>query len=193
VGVILTARSGELTGVTHMDRIGAQASPDRDTVGVPDFDAFYRAELPRLVVLARGLCASSVAEDVAQEAMLVTYRKWRTVCELERPDLWVRRVCTNLAVSSFRRRMVELRAVTRLAGRRDPEPLSEDSEEFWAAVRALPKRQAQAAALRFVYELPIADIAAVLDCSDGTVKQHLSRARQALSRTLQLSEGGNAS
>ena len=175
-----------------MDRIGAQASPDVVEAGGPDFDAFYRAELPRLVALARGLCAPALAEDVAQEAMLVTYRKWGTVAQLERPDLWVRRVCINLAVSSFRRRMVELRALTRLVARREPTPLSQDTEDFWAAVRALPTRQAQAAALRFAYELPIADIAQVPACSEGTVKQHLSRARQALSRNLQLAEGGDA-
>lgn len=172
-----------------MDRIGAQASPDLVEAGGPDFDAFYRAELPRLVALARGLCAPALAEDVAQEAMLVTYRKWRTVAQLQRPDLWVRRVCINLAVSSFRRRMVELRAVTRLAGRREVAPLSDDTEEFWAAVRSLPKRQAQAAALRFAYELPLADIAEVLGCTEGTVKQHLSRARHSLAVTLHLTEG----
>ena len=70
--------------------------------------------------------------------------------------------------------------------------MSQDTEDFWAAVRALPTRQAQAAALRFAYELPIADIAQVPACSEGTVKQHLSRARQALSRNLQLAEGGDA-
>jgi RNA polymerase sigma-70 factor (ECF subfamily) len=145
------------------------------------FDEFYAAELPRLVALARGLCPAHVAEDVAQEAMLVAYRRWREVVDLERPDLWVRRTCANLAVSQFRRRMVELRATARLAGRRQPVfELSEAGEEFWAAVRSLPPRQAQSAALRYVYDMPVAEIAATLGCSEGTVKQHLSRARHSL-------------
>lgn len=174
-----------------MDRIGSEVTAlDRVAFGAPPFDAFYRKELSRLVVLARGLCPPSVAEDVAQEAMLVAYRKWRTVSELDRPDLWVRRVCANLAVSSFRRKMVEVRAVTRLAARREPEPLSDDAEELWSAIRALPKRQAQATALRFVYDLPIADIAVVLGCSEGSVKQHLSRARASLRAILQLDDEG---
>jgi RNA polymerase sigma-70 factor, ECF subfamily len=173
-----------------MEHIGTDVSPvDTVSVGPPPFDDFYRAELPRLVALARGLCPPSLAEDVAQEAMLVAYRKWRTVADLDRPDLWVRRVCANLAVSSFRRRMVEVRALARLAGRREPEPLSEATEELWAAVRGLPRRQAQSAALRFVYDLPIADIAVVLGCSEGTVKQHLSRARAAIRHDLHLEEG----
>jgi RNA polymerase sigma factor (sigma-70 family) len=173
-----------------MEHIGTDVSPvDTVSVGPPPFDDFYRAELPRLVALARGLCPPSLAEDVAQEAMLVAYRKWRTVADLDRPDLWVRRVCANLAVSSFRRRMVEVRALARLAGRREPEPLSDATEELWAAVRGLPRRQAQSAALRFVYDLPIADIAVVLGCSEGTVKQHLSRARAAIRHDLHLEEG----
>ena len=58
--------------------------------------------------------------------------------------------------------------------------LSEAGEEFWAAVRSLPQRQAQSAALRYVYDMPVAEIAATLGCSEGTVKQHLSRARHSL-------------
>ncbi len=47
--------------------------------------------------------------------------------------------CANLAVSQFRRRLVELRATARLAGRRQPPvELSQAGEEFWAAVRSLP-------------------------------------------------------
>jgi RNA polymerase sigma factor (sigma-70 family) len=177
-----------------MDRIGAETvGLDRVSTDPPPFDEFYRAELGRLVALARGLCPPAVAEDIAQEAMLVAYRRWRSVSAMERPDLWVRRVCANLAVSSFRRKLVEVRALTRLAGRRDPEPLSDDTEEVWAACRSLPRRQAQAMALRSVYDLPIADIAVVLGCSEGTVKQHLSRGRATLRGVLHLEDEGDAS
>lgn len=164
------------------------AREDSAASRVVDFDAFYAVELPRLVALARGLCGAAIAEDVAQEAMLATYRRWSHVSALERPDLWVRRTCANLAVSQFRRRLVELRALTRLSSRREVPAMSEGNEEFWAAVRRLQRRQAQAAALRFVYEMPIVDIAVALECTPGTVKQHLSRARRALAAALQEEE-----
>jgi RNA polymerase sigma-70 factor, ECF subfamily len=167
------------------------AAPERVAARVRrvEFEDFYATELPRLVALARGLCTAAVAEDVAQEAMLVTYRRWRDVSELERPDLWVRRTCANLAVSHFRRRMIELRVTAKLAGRRQPPvELSPAGEEFWAAVRNLPHRQAQAAALRFVYDMPLAEIATTLGTSEGTVKQHLSRARSALAKSLGFKE-----
>ena len=151
------------------------------------FDDFYAAELPRLVALARGLCGASSAEDVAQEAMLVAYRRWREVGSLEHPEQWVRRTCANLAVSQFRRRMVELRVRSRISVRRPPAAeLDGTAEEFWAAVRGLPHRQAQVAALRFVYDLPLAEIARTLGCTEGTVKQHLSRARASLTVALGL-------
>lgn len=163
--------------------VAAQHRHDRDVSG--SFDEFYSAELHRLIALARGLCSPIVAEDVAQEAMLVAYRRWREISDLERPDLWVRRTCANLAVSQFRRGVIELRAVARLSMRRPPPAeLSEPTDEFWNAVRRLPRRQAQAAALRFIYDMPIAEIALTMECSDGTVKQHLSRARQALAVAL---------
>jgi Sigma-70 region 2 len=60
-----------------------------DTVAIGsrvDFDDFYRAELPLLVALARALCGAAVADDIAQEAMLVAYRRWRPVGDLEHPE-----------------------------------------------------------------------------------------------------------
>lgn len=151
-----------------------------------DFEDFYRSELPRLVALARALCGPAMADDVAQEAMLAAYRKWGRVSDLRYPAGWVRRVCANLAVSQYRRRMIELRALTRAASRPDAVTLEAGADEFWAAVHHLPSRQAQAVALRYVYELTISEIAQTLEISEGSVKQHLSRARARLAHELHL-------
>ena len=149
------------------------------------FDDFYLAEVPHLVPLARALCGAAAADDIAQEAMLAAYRNWRRVSQLRSPEAWVRRTCANLAVSAFRRRVSELKAYVRLSHGLLP-ALSPDDETFWAAVRGLPKRQAQTAALRYLYDLSVAEIAETLEISDGSVKQHLSRARTALTRELHL-------
>lgn len=53
---------------------------------------------------------ATVAEDIAQEAMLAAFRRWGHVRELGHPEAWVRRVCANMAISQFRRRLAELRA-----------------------------------------------------------------------------------
>jgi RNA polymerase sigma-70 factor (ECF subfamily) len=158
------------------------------------FEDFYRRELPGLIILARGLCGPTLAEEVAQEAMLVAYRRWRQIGDLHYPEAWTRRVCANLAVSQVRRRAIEVRALLRLSGRRvsgEPEqPVVED--DFWREVRLLPRRQAQAVALRYVYDLSVADIALTLNCSEGTVKVHLTRGRGVLAKRLHASPGDEA-
>jgi RNA polymerase sigma-70 factor (ECF subfamily) len=153
-----------------------------------EFEDFYVAELGGLVALARALAPAHLAEDIAQEAMLAAYRRWPVVAELERPELWVRRTCSNLAVSQFRRRVVEVRSLARLSlwASTAAAPLAEPSEEFWAAVRSLPRRQAQAVALRYLYDLPVEEIARTMACSVGSVKQHLARGRRRLVERLGL-------
>ena len=172
----------------------ARAAPAPPHVGgTLEFVDFYRSELPGLLALARGLCGTAVADDIAQEAMLAAYRRWDEVERFDEPHAWVRRVCANLAISTFRRRVVELRGLSRLAARLpERRPLDEPSEEFWAAVRGLPRRQAQCAALRYLYEMSGDDIARTLDISEGSVKVHLARARHSLAATLGLDEEGRS-
>ena len=173
--------------------VDALVDGTRATARATSFDEFYRAQFPRLVLLARALGGSGSADDIAQEAMLTAYKNWRRVSSLNAPEAWVRRTCANMAVSAFRRRTSELKALVRLGHAADHPPLSADDEAFWSAVRALPKRQAQAAALRYLYELSVTEIAETLAISEGSVKQHLSRARASLVKQLHLEAGQVAS
>lgn len=153
------------------------------------FDSFFREEFPRLVALARAVSGSASAEDLAQEAMLVVFGRWSEVSEFDQPAVWVRRVCLNLSRSLVRRRMIEARALLRLGGGPALLPeLEAGDAQFWAQVGALPKRQAQAVALRYIYDLEVSAIAATMGCSVGSVKVHLSRGRAALARRLDLEE-----
>ena len=180
------------------------ARPARHTVPAPgdggsrvvrlpgSFEHFYLEEYPRVVDLAYALSGSRMtAEDIAQEAFLRAYRDWDRVGSYEHQAAWVRRVAANLATSGLRRRLVEARALARLAGRREPalDPLPESNADFWRAVRALPHRQAQTVALYYLEDLSIQETARVLDCAEGTVKAQLARARQTLARRLHLDIG----
>ena len=62
-------------------------------------------------------------------------------------------------------------------------PASADPE-LWRLVRRLPEQQRWAVALHYVEDRPVAEVAAVLGCSEGSVKTHLSRARATLARQL---------
>ena len=147
------------------------------------FEVFYRREYPRLLVLSRALAGASAAEDVAQETMLVAYRRWSHIALLDSPTGYVRGICLHKSRSVTRRLIVERKALLRYAvlppsARCDA--LEPDSERYWAEVRRLPRRQAQAIVLYYALDLPVADIASTLGCAEGTVKVHLSRARATL-------------
>jgi RNA polymerase sigma-70 factor, ECF subfamily len=150
------------------------------------FDAFYQEEYSGLVQLAFVLSGSrSGAEDIAQDALVAAWKKWR---ELEQPLAWTRRVVANLAVSAIRRRMAEGRAMVRLAvGRGEPiAELPEPDLEFWAAVRALPTRQRQMVALYYLGDCSVGEIALTLGCAEGTVRATLHKGRLALAKRLRL-------
>jgi len=59
-----------------------------------------------------------------------------------------------------------------------------DADAVRAAVLQLPARQRAVVVLHYLDDLPVSEVAAVLGCSEGTVKTHLHRARRALAGTL---------
>lgn len=153
---------------------------------VASFEELYRRELPAVIALAYVLSGSRMAaEELAQDAFLSAHRRWDDIAGYDDPAAWVRRVCVNRSVSLIRRRTSEAKALARLASRRAlPAELPADSDAFWSAVRRLPQRQAQVVALHYVDDRPVAEIATVLDCAEGTVKAHLHRARRSLAAEL---------
>lgn len=64
-----------------------------------------------------------------------------------------------------------------------------DQREAWShiagALAALPRRQREAFTLRVLEELDVATTAQVMGCGEGSVKTHLSRARDALQKQLE--------
>lgn len=157
-----------------------------DSVPGESFESVYRREFGSVVALAYALSGSrTAAEELAQDSFLAAYRRWEEIGGYEQPAAWVRRVCANRSTSFIRRRMSESRAVARLAERRVlPEQLPPDADAFWATVRRLPRRQAQVVALRYLEDLPVSEIAAVLECSEATVRVQLHRARKRLATLL---------
>jgi RNA polymerase sigma factor (sigma-70 family) len=169
----------------------ASAEPSADASSEPlTFDDFYRSEFGHVLGLAFVLTGNQwVAEETAQDAFTAAFRRWRSIAAYDSPGAWVRRVTCNRAASVLRRRVREAKALMRLVGRTQLYiELAEGDEAFWQAVRRLPTRQAQAVALYYMEDYSVREVAEVLDCSEGTVKTHLSRARDAIARQLQLED-----
>lgn len=146
-----------------------------------DFDAVFDALFAKAVRLAQRIVQDrATAEDVAAEALARTYARWSSVRNLSYLDGWVLRVTTNVAIDVVRkRRTLELSP---------PEPVSDDGVAvrlaLVAAMRALPQRQREAIALRYLAGLSEDEVAASLGISAGTVKTHLHRGVQSLRERL---------
>ena len=114
------------------------------------------------------------AEDMAQEALARALVRWRKV-EAYAPA-WVARVATNLALDRVRANGRQRPA----AVPKPADPMWEQRRDLVEALRGLPVRQREAVVLRYVVDLPEADVAAAMGCSVGTVKSSTSRGLDAL-------------
>jgi RNA polymerase sigma factor (sigma-70 family) len=145
--------------------------------------AFCRREHPRLVGALSLYCGDSdVALELAQEALARACRDWGRVSQMAAPGAWTHRVAINLANRTFRRRAAERAAQHRQAsGPPAPhEPDHADAIAVRAAVVGLPRRQRTALVLRYYSDLPVAEVAELMSCSQGTVKALTHQAVAAL-------------
>ena len=158
------------------------------------FDEVYQREYQALLGLGFVLTGSRpIAEDLVQDTFTEAHKRWAKVAEYDNVGAWLRRVLVNKSTSRGRRLMAEAKMITAVRARRTAHvTIPEDSSEVWAAVRALPKRQAQTIALFYWEDRPIAEIAEILQCGDETVKTHLKRGRAALAQVLPNENGPTA-
>lgn len=163
------------------------AMPTASEIDLTDtsFDALYRREFPGLIAVATALSGAD-GEDLVQDAMLRAFVHWDRVRRLERPGGWCHRALVNLCRSRWRRRQTEARYLARLR-RQEPTTSgpSVEAMSFWAAVRTLPERPRHAVVLYYAGDLPVAEVASILDVPEGTIRSDLTRARVALSRELE--------
>ena len=155
------------------------------------FDDMYREHYPRLVGLGVAMTGSNeTARDLAQETMLRAHQRWEEVSQYEYVGAWLRRVMANLLIDHHRKRGAEGAAYVRL-GR--PHVVADESDavdvSIWTELIApLSARQRAIVALRYGDDLPVEQIAAVLEMSTGTVKSSLSRARERIAGVLEQEE-----
>ncbi len=124
-------------------------------------------------------------EELAQAALVTTYRRWRHLRHDE-PHAYVRRAMANAHTSLWRRhhRETPLPDGFDLIGTGRGPAHYDDVDLVLRALRVLPQRQRAVIVLRYYDDLSEAEIAATLGCSPGTVKSQASRAMRTLRREL---------
>jgi RNA polymerase sigma-70 factor (sigma-E family) len=120
------------------------------------------------------------AEDLVQQALLRSASRWPTA--RERPEAYTRKILVNLARDRWRSRRHNAERASDDLGELPAAPGADDigpaleRELLLRACRLLPVQQRAVLVLRFWEDRSVAETAAVLGCSEGTVKSHTHRA-----------------
>jgi RNA polymerase sigma factor (sigma-70 family) len=155
---------------------GAEVGQDERGAGV---DELFRARRDPSIRLAVFLVGDvTLAEELVQDAFLEVTRRWH---ELDNPAGYLRTTVVNRC-RNHRRRLA-------LVGRRPvpPPPLVTEApelDELWSVLARLPARRRAAVVLRYYEDLPIAEIARLLGCREGTVSSLLHRGLADLRKVL---------
>ncbi len=153
------------------------------------FAQLYQESYRSLVLTAYALLRDmGEAEEVTQEAFAVAYGRRARVSRADSPEAWVRKVVVNLARRRWRRRAMLDRILHRELD--EPPPIEGFGEhlDLHAAIRALGHEYQAAVVLHYLADLPVDEVASILDVPVGTVKSRLSRARAALAAQLRTEE-----
>jgi RNA polymerase sigma-70 factor (sigma-E family) len=132
------------------------------------------------------------AEDLVQETLLKVARRWNRVRSMDHPAAYARRVLINLVLDDADRRT---RQRTELQSREGTEDVADeqaalslrevdDMAEFGWALAQLPTRQRAVLVLRYWSDLPVAEVAEILGCTEGTVTSTACRATARLAEIL---------
>ncbi|MDE3229898.1 MAG: sigma-70 family RNA polymerase sigma factor [Chloroflexota bacterium] len=185
------------------ERLSALAPDDTRANGTDGaractFDQFYlRHEQPLYGYLRRLLPSHEIAVEIAQETFFRAWRHFGALSGYERPEAWLYRVATNLAISHLRRRRPlslssllaspnatddELSGADSIASPLDVEGQAAERDTIGGVLGALPARQRAALLLAAAQGQTTDEIAAALDVSPANARKILSRARERFRR-----------
>jgi len=134
---------------------------------------------PHVMRFAHSLCASRQdAEDAAQEAMLILFRKVGTLRSITALSSWMFRIVRNECLRRLRRPMWDELPDTGVTQSPEDEVIRHlEAERVARAIAALPDVQRRVLILRDVQGLPGRAVADSLGLSLAAMKSQLHRAR----------------
>lgn len=157
------------------------------------FDEIVLRKMTKVIAVAKRILRDEEdARDIAQLAFIRVWEKISTYDETFAFNTWLYRIVTNLAIDFLRSRGTRERTaqgflhVVRLREEQEgPEVLLElerqEVERIFDRISGvLTERQRAVFVLKEIEELESREIAAVLDCGESTVRNHLFNARKLL-------------
>jgi RNA polymerase sigma-70 factor (ECF subfamily) len=158
-----------------------------------DRDAFldrYHETAPTVCAYLYKACANerSRVDDLLQETFSAALVVWKGGKTADVTVPWLLTVARNKMIDGYRRADREAKYLETLSRARAPEDAFTtvaDAETVLSCVRRLPPLQRAVIALRFVDDLPLADVAALLGKRVGAIDSLQRRALVALRTMLQ--------
>lgn len=141
------------------------------------------------------------ARDLAQEIFVRVYQNLATCEDPERFQFWLTRICRNACIDHLRRRKArpprqDIPAVE-MSSLRDGGPSPEDDwirssrkKLVYRAMQMISEINREIILLKDIQDLPLDEIAEMLDLPLGTVKSRSSRARLELAQAITGLDGG---
>jgi RNA polymerase sigma-70 factor (sigma-E family) len=154
-----------------------------------EFREFTRTHASQLHQSAYLLCGDwHLAHDLVQDTLVKAYQHWPRVRQADSPEAYVRRILLNEVRGRWRRRERSVPVPRFTDG---IEPVTPDATGEIArraglmqALVTLPLRQRATVVLRYLEGMTERETAAVLGCSEGTVKSQSARALGTLRKYL---------
>jgi len=151
------------------------------------FREWYERSLPRVYGYLYNRCGrnSQTAEDLTQETFVEAVRSRRHPDD--EPVTWLIGIARHRLLDHFRKLERRERGFLRLVATRPPTDIWPDTETddlVASAVASLPAAQRSAIVLRYMDDLPVAEVCRLLGRSEGAVESLLSRGRAALRESL---------
>ena len=165
------------------------------------FEILVAEHSSRILSLAWRLAGNrEEAEDIAQEAFLRLHRNLADFRGDSSIATWLHRTVTRLAIDYLRRQKIRQRIFFFRKNSEEADPLDvvpsstpSPDERFFAgeigrhlkmAMQKLSAQQRVVFSLRHFEEMPLREIAGLLELEEGTVKSHLHRAVSILRKEL---------
>lgn len=128
------------------------------------------------------------AEDITQETFLNIHRKLRSHNPAQSFTSWMITIARNLAISHHRRRTPSpldpallAAAIKDVAPTPETELLAKEAgEEVHLALQRLPEEIREVLIMRYLMDIPLQNVAELLNIPEGTAKSRLFKARNAL-------------